>query len=175
MEQIEVDLVPISIKEQIRTIKIVSYYTVGCLAVLLITMMILGFFQDTFTAIALSVIMFLVAIPLLLPGLMFEKTSQSRICFMSNQICIVDTKGKCWRSVDYNTISDLRIEDITGFFYGGNKHLYRNKYICIFLNGATEIPSVPFAKLFTEKNIIMFGYHPDALKWLQQKCCEKNS
>lgn len=166
---IEIDLMPIGIKNQIRIIKKVSTCTEVCAITLLVVMWVAGFFHDLITGVVFSLILLLITTPLLLPGYMFDKVSQSTLCFTDDHIHILDKKGICWRSIDCNTITAVRVKEIPGFFYGHNKDMFRNKYVCIFLNGATTIPNVSYAKLFTEKDFIMFGYHAEALQWLQQK------
>lgn len=165
----EIDLVPSGIKNQIKMINRVSICTEVCAITLLAVMWVAGFFHDFETGIIFSSAFLLVTTPLLLPGFMFNKVSQSTVSFASDQIHILDKRGVCWRLIDYNTITDVRVEEISGFFYGHNKDMFRNKYVCIFLNGATSIPIVPYKNLFTEKDFIMFGYHPEALQWLLQQ------
>lgn len=160
IDQFEFDLMPISIKMQMRTIRKVGFFLVGCLFTLYITVSLLGVFRNMFTAVTFFLMLLLVIVPVLLPGLRYDKISQSRIYFGADYIRIIDKKGKCWRAVEYSTISDVRTEYISGFFYGENKDMFRNKYICIFLNGLTDIPPVPFARLFTENDFILFAYHP---------------
>lgn len=169
IDQLELDLIPYSIKQQMKTMRRVSFYTVGCIFVLYIAMLLYGIFHDMVAAITLLLLLLLITVPWLLPGFRFDKINQSRVCLMTDCIRILDKSGNCWRTIDYSTISDVREEDISGFFYGENKNLYREKYICVYLNELTEIPSVSFAKLFAEKDFIMFSYRPEALQWIQQK------
>lgn len=168
-DELEIDLMPISIKNQMRAIRIVSVWAVGCTFTLLIAMFLFGIIQDVVTALVFSFILLFVTTPLLIPGFRYDKISQSKICFTSDRICILDKKGECWRSIDYSIISDIQIKDVTGFFYGENKNMYKSTYICIFLNGITDVPPVPFAKLFTENDFIMFGYQAEALQLVLRK------
>ena len=165
----KIDLMPIGIKKQMRTIKKVGTCTAICIFSLLVVMWAAGVFHDLTTGIVLSLMLLLIIIPLLLPGLLFDKVSQSTMCFAADQIHIHDQKGSCWRSIDYNAITSVRVEEISGFFYGSNKDAFRNRYVCIFLNGLTAVPNVPFANLFTEKDFFMFAYHNEALNWVRQK------
>lgn len=169
IDQFEIDLMPISIKKQMHTMRRVSFYTIGCIFTSFVAMLLLDIFHDITAAIVFLLLLLFIAVPWLLPGLRFNKTSQSSVRFTSDFIQLLDKRGNCWRSIDYNTISDVRTEDISGFFYGENQDMYHNKYICIFLNESTDIPPVPFAKLFTAEDFIMFGYHPEAHRWIQQK------
>lgn len=169
VDNIEIDLMPIGIKKQMRMIKRVSTCAEVCVITLLVVMWAAGFFHDLITGTVFTLILLLITTPLLLPGLMFDKVSQSRVYFAADQLHILDKRGKCWRVIAYDTITAVRVDEISGFFYGHNKDMFRNKYVCVFLNGATTIPDVSFAKLFTERDFIMFGYHAEALQRLLQK------
>lgn len=165
----EIDLMPIGIKNYMRTIKKVSLcVAIGTFA-LIFVMWVAGFFHDPETGIKFSSALLLIVIPLQVPGFMFEKVSQSKVYFGDDSIRILDKRGTCWRSIDYNSITAVHEKEIWGFFYGSNKDMWRNKYVCIFLNGLTTIPNVSFAKLFAEKDYIMFGYNAEALHWVYQK------
>lgn len=166
---IEVDLIPIAIKNQLRMIKKVSTCTEVCAITLLAAMWSIGLFRDFTTGLVLSLILLSLTTPLLLPGYMFDKVNQSTVRCNSDRIHILDKKGGCWRSIDCNTITAVRIKEVSGFFYGHNKDMFRDKYICIFLNGATNMPDVPYAKLFTEKDFVMFAYNDEALQWILEK------
>ena len=171
----EIDLIPIDIKNQMRMIKRVSTCTEVCAITLLVVMWAAGFFHDLTTGVVFSLILLSITTPLLLPGFLFDKVSQSTVCFDADYIHIFDKKGRCWRSIDCNTITAVRVEEISDFFYGHNKGMFQNKYVCIFLNGTTTIPKASYANLFTEKDFIMFGYHAETLQWLLQKYPNKGS
>ena len=174
MDGKEIDLIPIGIKNQIRMIKRVSTYAEVCAIALLVVLWLAGFFRDYITGLVFSIILLSITTPLLLPGYMFDKVSQSTVRFTADHIHIIDKKGVCWRSIDCNTITTVCTKEISGFFYGQNKDMFRNNYVCIFLNGKTTIPNVPYAKLFTEKDFIMFAYHAEALQWLLQEYPKKD-
>ena len=109
---------------------------------------------------------------MLILGLAFNKTSQSTIKITEELISVYDKKGNCWRTILPNTITDIRIEEISDFFYGRNRHTFRFEYVCLFLNGNTQIPDVSFSKLFFEKDFIMFGYDEvafDMIKFILAK------
>ena len=84
---------------------------------------------------------------------------------------ICDKSGACWRTIKYSAITAINVQEISGFFYGQNKDMFRSKYVCVYLNGATNVPDVSFEKLFLQKDFFMFSYNLDALRWLQQKHC----
>lgn len=171
-DYIEIDLMPIGIKNQMRVIKKVGTCAVMFAFALSAVMWATGYYYDVLTGIVFSLVLFLIAIPLLLPGLKFDKVSQSKVRFTADQIRILDKKGTCWRTIDYCIITDVHIEEISGFFYGANKDMFRNKYVCLFLNGSINKPDAPFAKLFTEKDFVMFGYNAEALQQVYQKCLQ---
>ena len=170
-----IDLMPISIKCQMSTIKKVCTYTAVCSFSLLGVMWSTGVFHDLSAGMMFSLLLLLLSIPSLVPVIRYDKISQSTVCFTSEQINIRDKRGVCCRSIDYKTITSVRIIEIPGFFYGQNKDLFRNKYICAFLNGATRIPDVSFSALFAEEDLIMFAYHSEALHLLCQKVSLKES
>lgn len=169
MDGKEIDLIPIGIKNQIRMIKIVSTCTELCAITLLVIMCATGFFRDLITGLVFSFVLLVITTPLLIPGYVFDKISQSTVRFSAEHIYILDKKGRCWRTIDCSVITAVSEKEITGFFYGKNKDTFRNKYVCIFLNGTTNIPDVPYKKLFNQKDFIMFAYHAEALQWLLQK------
>ena len=169
MNNLEIDLMPAYIKQLMRAIKNVSICAELGAFMLSAVMGALGFFHDVATGCIFSLILLLITTPLLAPGFIFEKVSQSTVRLTDDRIYIIDRKGKCWRTIDYSAITTMRIEEIAGFFYGQNKMLHRNKYICFFLNGSTEIPNVSFAKLFTDKDFFMLGYREKVWTYIYDK------
>lgn len=169
LECMEINLMPIGLKKQMNTIKKVSICAEIGVVFLLLLMGVAGFFKNSTTGIIFSFILLLITTPLMIPGFMFEKISQSTVRFTKEQIQILDKKGMCWRTIFYRDITDVRIEVVSGFFYGQNQHMFRNTYICVFLNGLTSIPDVSFSKLFTDKDFIMLGYHAEAFYQLQHE------
>ena len=165
----EIHLIPIGIKNLMRIIKKVSMCTVCGYASLLVIMWVAVFFHDWITGVVFSITLLFITIPILIPGFMFDKVSQSVVCLEIDRINVLDKKGVCWRSIDYNAITAVRVEEVSGFFYGHNKNLFSNKYICIFLNEETTIPNVSYAKLFSAKEFLLFDYQAEALKWLQDR------
>lgn len=167
----ELSLIPLSYKSLMRMVKKVSIYTQFGAVALLLVLAVAGFFRDATTAIVCSLSLLVVTLPLLIPGLRFEKVSQSSIRLTENEILICDKSGACWRTIKYSAITAINVQEISGFFYGQNKDMFRSKYVCVYLNGATNVPDVSFEKLFLQKDFFMFSYNLDALRWLQQKHC----
>ncbi|MBQ4102403.1 MAG: hypothetical protein IJC85_05915 [Oscillospiraceae bacterium] len=165
----EVDLMPICLKKQMNTIKKVSICVEIGVVFLLLVMGIAGFFKDLTTGIIFTSILLLITTLLMIPGFLFEKISQSTVRFAEDRIQVLDKNGICWRTIFYREITNVRIEEVSGFFYGQNQNLFRNTYICIFLNGSTSIPDVSFSKIFTDKDFIMLGYHAEVFLWLRQE------
>lgn len=167
---VEIDLMPIGIKKLMSVVRRISICTALCLFVFVAFLWIVEVFDRLETGIGCSLLVFLATILILRPGLMFDKVSQSTVRFATDQMYLLDQKGRRWRTIDYNTITTVRVEEVSGFFYGQNQDMFRNKYVCIFLNGSTNIPNVSYVHLFTEKDFIMFGFNEEALHWLHQKC-----
>ena len=170
MNECEINLIPAGMKNLMKTIRKIGICAEIGAVFLLVLLGIFGYFSNSTTGILTASLFHLIIAPVLIPGLLFDKVSQSTIRFAEFQMQILDKRGKCWRTIDYCEISMVCAEEISGFFYGRNQSMARNKYVCVYLNGSTTIPDVSFAKLFSVKNFIMFGYHPDVFKWLQQKC-----
>lgn len=114
-----------------RTVKVCIFVELIFCAVLVSTG-IMGLFEDVFTAVFVSGT-FLLIIPLAIaPCLLHYRTSQSTVEFSLDCIKVVDAKGECWRELSYDSISDVRVESISGFFYGQDRDQIENNYICVF-------------------------------------------
>ena len=168
VDYFETKLVPVSMKQLMTTIKRVGVCAEIFAIALVIILGATGFFSDLTTVILFSVLIHLLIAPVLIPGFLYDKVSQSTVCLTESRMQILDKSGNCWRTIDYRDITDVRVEKVSGFFYGRNKELYQSCYICVFLNGSTTIPDVSFAKLFSHEEFFMFAYHPDALARIQQ-------
>lgn len=171
-DYIEIDLLPKSIKSQMQAIKMVSFCVTISAVTFLIALWCFGCFDTTTTGILFSIMILCVFIPMLLPSILYYKTSQSSLIITDDHIYIRDKKGNCLRTINCNTITDIRVEEISDFFYGRNRHTFRFEYVCLFLNGNTQIPDVSFSKLFFEKDFIMFGYDEvafDMIKFILAK------
>ena len=165
---LEISLMPINIKKLMHIVrKLCICVAVGMLTFLSF-MWVNGVFDSFKTGIACSLLFLLVNIPILRPGIVYDKVSQSTVRFLTNQMCFFDKRGRCWRIIDYKEITDVRVEDVSGFFYGENQDRIKNKYVCVFLNGSKDIPKVPYRDLFNEEDFIMFGYNDEAMHWLCQ-------
>ena len=169
---LEINLMPIGIKKLMSVVRRISICTVVCMFAFLIYIWGAGVFDCFVTGIGCSLLFLFVIIPILRPGIVFDKVSQSTVRFVADQMYLLDKKGRCWRTIDYKRITAVRVEEVSGFFYGQNQDLFRGKYVCVFLNGLTNIPNVSYAQLFTEKDFIMFGFNEEAIHWLYQNLHE---
>ncbi len=102
------------------------------------------------------------------PWIFYCKLSQSILIFLEDHLNVCYENGKCWRTIKYNEITDVRVKEVPGFFYGENQNTIKNNYICIFLNDTTDIPDNSFAKLFKEENFFMFAFQEQALSDLNE-------
>lgn len=175
LSYLSIDLMPENIKKQMIAIKNVGISAGIFAIVLLLAMWGFKIFRDLSTGVVFSLVLLSVAIPLQIPSIRFDKVAQSTVRFEFDQIKILDKKGRCWKSINYCSISAVRVEEVNGFFYGKNTDLFRNKYICIFLNNSTNIPDVPFADLYDEKDFVMLNYQIEALQLIQQKFFENGN
>ena len=171
---VETDLLPFYIKIIMKWYRRMMLLIEASIVVAMIVLWGFGA-CNWITATVLIFMFLLILVPYSLPLLIYNKTSQSTLHFAADQIRVLDKKKNCWRVIDYSSITDIRAEEITGFFYGPERNHVRYKYVCVFLNGLKDVPDVSFGKLFTHKDFIMFGYDDEALKWIQKKVhCSQN-
>lgn len=171
-DYIEINLLPVGIKLLMSLLKKIAICAEIFILIILVALWCGGCFDTTTTGIVISMMLHLITLPMLILGLAFNKTSQSTVKITEELISVYDKKGNCWRTILPNTITDIRIEEISDFFYGRNRHTFRFEYVCLFLNGNTQIPDVSFSKLFFEKDFIMFGYDEvafDMIKFILAK------
>lgn len=159
----------------IWAVRNVAIVAVGFTIILLLIMYAVGIFPDTTTAVLFSVGIMPIPAILLIPGLLYEKISQSTVEFEVNRIKVFDRCGRCWREISYSSITDIRINEVTGYFYGTNKHLFCEKHICFFLNDATDMPDVSYAKLFKNPSFFMIGYQEGLLEQVRKMVPDKMS
>ena len=123
--------------------------------------------EDNFTRIFLILVSILLSIIVNWPALMYGRTSNMQIFFDSECMRIRYKNGKILRTVYYIDIKEIQIKEIYGFFYRNNN--IKSKYICVFLNEKTEIPTVPFKKLFYQENLVILNYTPSVFCFIVQK------
>ena len=160
--------IPTAMRNTIRTTQRVAIYTVFANVLLLLFAIFTGAFPDVFTGLFLSVVSLSITTSLLIPGLKYGKISMSEVHFSGNEMQIFSARGMCWRTVSYEAITAITVENVQGFFYGRNHDLWKNDFICIFLNGTQSMPEVSFKKKFTSKEFIMIAYCPEVMNLLQQ-------
>ena len=100
---------------------------------------------------------------LIYPLLRYGKLSQSTLTIGENDIEIRDRKGVCLKQIPFDSITEIRREQIYGELFGEKKDECHGVYLCFFLNGNTEVPDVPFHKLFLHKNFTMVYYEKENL------------
>ena len=100
---------------------------------------------------------------LIYPLLRYGKLSQSTLTIGENDIEIRDRKGICLKQIPFDSITEIRREQIYGELFGEKKDECHGVYLCFFLNGNTEVPDVPFYKLFLHKNFTMVYYEEENL------------
>lgn len=165
----ETTLVPRAMKKLMHRIRTIGITAVIVAILLILIFALTGAFRNLTTGIYASSLYLLCTVPMVMPGLLYDKVSQSIIQFTDDQLRILDKKRKCWRTIDYDTITTVQIEEVAGFFYGKDKDKCICKYVCVYLNGTTALPDCSFKKLFSHQDFVMFGYDSDALRYFQQR------
>jgi len=97
------------------------------------------------------------------PLLRYGKLSQSTLTIREECIEIRDKKGICLKQIPFDSITEIRREQIYGELFGEKKDECHGVYLCFFLNGNTEVPDVPFHKLFLHQNFTMVYYEEENL------------
>ena len=161
------DLVPFGFKKLMWTVRNVAIVMELVMLLLLLLMGVFGMFANTKTAITFSSVFLMPFTLCMIPGFLYEKISQSHVEFTTNRLRVSDRHGRCWREIPYNSITAIRSDEIAGFFYGKDREKVVAKYICFFLNGATEIPDVSYAKLYKSDDIFIVGYQEAAMSFIK--------
>lgn len=167
-DQMQVPLIPPVFKAVMKTSVKVGFFCEITFFVLVVSMGIAGMFKDIFSALFFSV-GFLLVIPLaLIPCLRHYKTSQSSVEILQDRMRVLDKRGVCWREIYFDAVTNIGVENISGFFYGQDRHQAKHTYICVFLHGCTKIPDVAYSDLFTRKDFFALYYTEDALDLLSR-------
>lgn len=116
MNYLETDLIPAGMKNLMKTVRKIGIYTEIGAGFLFVLLGIFGYFSDLTTGILTALLLLLITAPVLIPGLLFDKVSQSTVRFTEFQIQVLDKRGKCWRTIDYREITMVCAEEISGFF-----------------------------------------------------------
>lgn len=173
---IETDLLPLPIKKHMEIRRKVGACMAAGFLAFGAMLWLIGAFQDAATGLFVTAALLLIGLLPVVPIYRFQKLSQSRVRLTEDRILVLDRHGVCWRTIDYSAVTDVRAEKIGGFFYGSNSDTVIYEYICVFLNGVTELPKPSFqffhsyyADMFQDANFLMFAYHADAY----HRLCEK--
>lgn len=112
---------------------------------------------------------------LLLPRLMHQRVICSDVIFTDKKIQVVDSKAVCWREVSYSSITSIRTEELYGWFFGSNpdKDRVKIKYICLFMNNQSEIPFVPYSRLFHQDDFFLIAYTDEVYEFIIKNTCLK--
>lgn len=164
----KVNLVPLRFKKVMWTVRKIAIIGEVLTALLLLIIGVLGIFADTITAIVFSLSCLSITALLMIPGFLYEKISQSNVEFTADKLRVLDRHGNCWREISYDSITAIRIDEIAGFFYGKDRDMNIEKYICFFFNDTSVIPDIPYTKLFKSKDFFVVGYQEDALDLIKQ-------
>ncbi|MBE6748837.1 MAG: hypothetical protein E7557_06360 [Ruminococcaceae bacterium] len=167
MNCIKFDVMPIGIKSFIRIRKKVCIFAEFFSILWVIAMVATGLIRNLSDCVAFFVALQIVMMIMVTPWIFYCKLSQSILIFLEDHLNVCYENGKCWRTIKYSEITDVRVKEVPGFFYGENQNMEKNNYICIFLNGTTDIPDNSFAKLFKEENFFMFAFQEQALLELE--------
>ncbi len=102
------------------------------------------------------------------PTIRYGRISQSDVVFSQNTIDFKDSKGNCWRSVPYSSITTVRKMIVPGTLYGEKKDEVEREHLCIFLNDTEEIPDVSYHRLFTHPDFTMIYYRDEIFHTLTE-------
>lgn len=139
-----------------------------CLFFATICITLCGAFEHiTTTAFIITAVIVLTAI-CLRPCIANNKLIYSQVEFSLEGIEVRDKKGFCWRVIPYETITNVQVEEVFGFFFGTNRERIVAKYICFYLNGEKTRPDVPYSKMFIAPDFFLMGYQADALALFQK-------
>lgn len=163
-------LMSIKVKKLMKIGNIVFVLINTCVLVFVLYMWCVGAFHDVATGVIVSSSLISIFVFILSkPGFRYNRIWQSTVCLTDKQIQILDKRGVCWKKGTYDEISNLRVEEIVGFFYGENREKFREKYVCIFFNGLVNVPNVEFKDLFFQKDFMMFAFDAEALSLIRKK------
>ena len=98
---LEISLMPINIKRLMRIVRKLCVCVSVCVLIFLSFMWISGVFDSFETGMVCSLLFLLTSIPILRPGVVYDKVSQSTVRFLTNQMCLLDKQGRCWRIIRY--------------------------------------------------------------------------
>ena len=132
-------------------------------------MLILGAFSDLFTAISVPCMLLILPAYIFLQRWYYDCKTESKIRLCKNTIQIIDWRGQIKQEICYRKITTMRIEEITGFFYGGDRDNGTNIYICLFMNGQTQIPDVEYKKLYYQDDFVLIAYDDRVYSVLKER------
>ena len=119
-----------------------------------------GGISDFTTALALFGCWGVFTLFLFYPLLRYGRLSQCVLTIGDDFLEIRDRKGICLKQIPVETVTEIRRERIYGELYGDKKDECHAVYLCFFLNGNTEVPDIPYSKLFLHEDFTMI-YYPE--------------
>jgi len=138
-----------------RKITIASF---GFMSIFWIVLCVCGVFKDCTTFVVITLLFFLLQAIISYPYIRYRRISCSIVKFTCDSIQFIDTKGICWRTIPYTSITKVKTETIYGTFYGEKKDEVEGTYLCFFLNCIENIPDVSYPRLFTHNDFAMVYY-----------------
>lgn len=121
----------------------------------------------------LAIMWLVVAIPINIPWMIYQRTCDATVLVEHDGIEVLYKKVSL-RKIRWRSINCVQVRNVDGFFYGANSSSQTNTYICLFLNGNSEIPDVSYNKKFYDKNFLMISYQPELYKVIVQKTSNTN-
>ena len=135
-------------------------------AIFVISLGIIGTRESSINVFSIMLLMFA---PLMIPYCIYDKVCQSSVEITPDSIHALDRKGHCWRTISFESVTDIQTKEISGYFYGENRYEVKEKYICFFLNGSTCIPDVSYNKLFRHKDFFLISYQEEIVDYLKRQ------
>lgn len=160
-------LLPVHLKKVMQTTISVAIWAIVIFPILMLGATWFGVLKDAEAATVILLTFFVTIAMIIVSPLKYRKISQSSVLFEDEKLLIFDSKGRSWREIYYNQITDVYIRDIVGFFYGTNRDSIKNSYICIFLDGLQEIPNGSYASLFTHEKFLAISYQKEVYDLLK--------
>lgn len=159
----EFNLVPLYYRKIYHAHKLVRYIVSSIIVLISVALPLTGIANDWVSYIIFCIPWLHEIAYSFVLGLLYDRVTQSTVIFQSKSIQISDKKGRLWREIPYDRITKSSIEDVTGFFYGSERHKAVSKYICFYLNQEKIFPALaPYKKLFCGNDFFMMAHSKEA-------------
>ncbi len=97
------------------------------------------------------------------PLFRYGRLSRCALTIGDHFLEIRDRKGICLKQIPVEAVTEIRRERIYGELYGDKKDECHAVYLCFFLNGNTDVPDLPYSKLFLHEDFTMVYYKEENL------------